>query len=84
MKASSVTQVCHWLKITEVDLFRCAYKWKYDEPGHVENYIVDFHLFDKIPYWVVQFVRTQLYPHLIRNGGLHGNPMLPYRGSDCN
>lgn len=78
MKAAQVTQVALWLGMTEVELFRSAYQWKYDQKGYIEPFIVDFALNDVIPHWVALFIKKCIYPHMIRDGGLVKNPLLPY------
>jgi len=78
MTPSNVSQVCCWLRVTEVDLFRAAYKWKYDSDGYIEPFIVDFSLEGKIPSFVKVFIWHAVYPRWVILGGLYENPLRPY------
>ena len=71
MKPSNVTQLAMWLDTTEYDLFRLAFKWRFDTTGCVDDCFASYALYGQVPAFVSLFITSVIYPTRIVTGGYH-------------
>jgi len=70
-----INRLCRRFQATELELFQMAYYWKYDRENKNQCVLDCINMVeeDVVPRYVVEYVREEIIPRMITQGGKDGS-----------